>query len=362
MKRLLLLSLIIFAVKLQAKPESAQPKGYLANNRLQYHGYFYKNDVLGNEKELKEIREFANMLVFSLVDLGSITPETIRNFSDGDMENLDSGLFEGMAKRIEILESMDYVTVAEAPFWPLIRFDRFESYKKTLRFLKKRVPQIDQLDYFYFWDEPDINYIPGPEVMEKYIAEFKRVFPAVKVTTCYAIAKEKFLDAVPPSNYDLLMVDPYFLSNESRKHAAADFERFYRSRLALALEWANKWDKPFLMVGDAFGSLSDEGKQFPTPEISLWYYMVSLTQPKCSGLLWFQYGYLETAENITGVAVDSPMQGLMKVHREIGEAIFGPSSPVGVPFEIGEPAIPEIVREALGIKADETGRQPPPSK
>ena len=39
--------------------------------------------------------------------------------------------------------------------------------------------------------------------------------------------------------------------------------------------------------------------------------------------------------------------GLMKIHREIGAAIFGPSSPVGVPFEIGEPAIPEVVKEAL---------------
>jgi len=323
---------------------------YLVANRLKYHGYFYKNDNLNNIKELKEIRKFANMLVFSLVRYETVTPETVRDIMDGNVEKLDPKIFDEMAKRIELLESMDYVTVAEAPFWPLIRFDKFENYKKTLRFLKKRVPQMAKLDYFYFWDEPDINYIPGPKVMEKYIAEFKKVFPKVKVTTCYAIAKERFLDVVPPRNYDLLMIDPYFLSNESREHSAKDFEKFYRSRLALGLAWANKWNKPFLMVGDAFGSITKEGKLFPTPEISLWYYMIALTQPKCVGLIWFQYGYLKTQEGITGVELNGKFKDVMKVHREIGETIFAKPSPIGVPFEISEPQTPEIVKKALDVK------------
>ena len=324
-------------------------KNYLDVNRLKYHGYFYKNDVLKNKKELKEIRKFANMLVFSLAQYDTITTNMVTDIMNGDMDKLDPKIFDGMTKRIEILEAMDYTTVAEAPFWPLIRFDKFENYKKTLKFLKKRVPQMAKLDYFYFWDEPDINYIPGPKVMEKYIAEFKKVFPKVKVTTCYAIAKERFLDVVPPRNYDLLMIDPYFLSNKTRAHTAADFEIFYRERLALALAWVNEQDKPFLMVGDAFGSITKEGKLFPTPDISLWYYMIALTQPKCVGLLWFQYGYLKTQEKISGVTIDaSPKEGkshfpvrtnkeLMKVHREIGGKIFGKPSPIGVPFEIGEP-------------------------
>jgi len=144
------------------------------------------------------------------------------------------------------------------------------------------------------------------------------------------------------------------LMNEASEHAAADFERFYRSRLALALEWVNKWDKPFLMVGDAFGSLSGEGKGFPTPEVSLWYYMISLTQPKCTGLLWFQYGYLKTSENITGVTIEGPPQDLMKVHREIGNTIFGKPSPLGLPWAISEePPVPEIVKEAMKPGTDE---------
>jgi hypothetical protein len=325
------------------------PERYLDGNRLKYYGYFYKNDVLKNKKELKEIREFANMLVFSLIQFDTVTPEMVNQIMEGNLEKFDSKIFDDMAKRIDILESMDYVTVGEMSFYPLIRFDKFEEFKKTLRFLKKRVPQMSKLDYIYFWDEPDLNYIPGPEIIEKYIVEFKKVFPKVKVTACYAIAKERFLKTVPSKSYDLLMIDPYFSNNESRKHSAADFEKFYRSRLALGLAWANKWDKPFLMVGDSFGSTIKEGKLFPAPDISLWYYIIALTQPKCIGLIWFQYGYLETAENITGVELNGKFTDVIKVHREIGKTIFDKPSPLGVPFKIGEPAIPEVVKKALGL-------------
>ena len=102
------------------------------------------------------------------------------------------------------------------------------------------------------------------------------------------------------------------------------------------------------MVGDAFGSITGEGKLFPTPEVSLWYYIISLTQPKCKGLLWFQYGYLKTAENITGVSIDGPPQEVMDVHRDIGNTIFGKPSPLGLPIVISkDPPVPEIVNEAM---------------
>ena len=322
-------------------------KDYLGANRLKYYGYFYKNDVLGNERELKEIRKFANTLIFSLIQFDTVTPKMVNQIMEGNLEKFDSKVFDDMAKRIDILESMDYVTIGEMSFYPLIRFDKFDAFKKTLRFLKKRVPQMSDLDYIYFWDEPDINYIPGPEIIEKYIVEFKKVFPKVKVTACYAVAKKRFLKTVPSKSYDLLMIDPYFLSNESREHSAKNFEKFYRSRLALGLAWVNKWDKPFLMVGDSFGSTTERGKLFSTPEISLWYYIIALTQPKCVGLIWFQYGYLETPEKITGVELNGKFKDVMKVHHKIGKTIFGKPSPIGVPFKIGELAIPEVVKKAL---------------
>ncbi|MEN8202819.1 MAG: hypothetical protein ABFS28_09510 [Bacteroidota bacterium] len=316
--------------------------------RFKYHGYFFKNEAMADTAELQGIREFANMLVFSMVRIDSITPEMIELIMEGKMHKLDQALFNEMGRRIDLLESMDYITVAEAPFYPLIRFDRFEEYKKTLKILKKRVPQMDQLDYLYFWDEPDLNHKPGPEVMEKYITEFKKVFPSVKVTTCYAIINEESLNVVPPSNYDLLMIDPYMLMNEAREHAPADFERWYRSRLALGLEWVNKWNKPFLMVGDAFGSLSGKGgKQFPTRDVSLWYYITAMTQARCTGLLWFQYGFVQTNENIAGITLDGPPQDVLLLHREIGHTIFGSPSLLGFPMDIPEePVIPEIIKEA----------------
>jgi len=114
------------------------------------------------------------MMVFSLAQYDAITTNMVTDIMNGDMDKLDPKIFDGMAERIDLLESMDYVTVAEAPFWPLIRFDKFENYKKTLNFLKKRVPQMSKLDYFYFWDEPDINYIPCPKVMENTLLNSKK--------------------------------------------------------------------------------------------------------------------------------------------------------------------------------------------
>ncbi|MEN8155761.1 MAG: hypothetical protein ABFS10_02330 [Bacteroidota bacterium] len=352
MKKTIVFGAALLVLLAQAGAQSMEQgpvRSLIDTTRFQYHGYFFKNEAMDDTSELMRIREFANMLVFSMVRMDRITPEMVGQIMNGQMEKMDPDIFDEMGRRIELLESMDYVTVAEAPFYPLIRFDKFENYKKTLKFLKKRVPQINMLDYFYFWDEPDLNHKPGPEVMEKYITEFKKVFPSVKVTTCYAIINEESLDVVPPSNYDLLMIDPYVLMNEAREHAPADFERWYRSRLALGLEWANKWDRPFLMVGDAFGSLEGKGgKQFPTRDVSLWYYMVAMTQPKCTGLLWFQYGFVQTSENITGITLDGPPQDVLQLHREIGKAIFGPPSPLGLPMVIPEePPIPEIVNEVL---------------
>ena len=73
------------------------------------HGYFYKSDVLGQEAELKEIRTFANTLVFSVVKLDEVTPEMIRDIGSGDWDKLDPALLDGMAERINLLESMDYI-------------------------------------------------------------------------------------------------------------------------------------------------------------------------------------------------------------------------------------------------------------
>lgn len=86
---------------------------------------------------------------------------------------------------------------------------------------------------------------------------------------------------------------------------------------------------------------------FATADTSLWYYMIAMTQPKCEGLLWFQYGYLETAEKITGVTLEGEPKDVMKMRREVGETIFGTPSPVGVPWEVREPPLPEIVEKAL---------------
>lgn len=308
---------------------------FLDSAKLRYHGYFFKGEVLEKEEELKELRKFTNMMVFSMAETGQITPELIRTIAKGDLDKLDPKIFDDMSNRIILLESMDYVTVGEFLFTPMILTDRFEEFKKALQFLKKRVPEMSKLDYWYFWDEPDLNFIPSAEIMDKYIVEFKRVFPNTNVTACYAIPDKDFLITEIPENIDLLMIDPYYFTDETGEHSVTNFEKYYRSRLALALEWINKWDKPWLMVGDSFGSITDEGKKMPSTDVSSWYYMTALSQKNCSGLLWFQYGYIPTIEKITGVTLDGAngTKELIDLHREIGELIFGQPSKLGLGME-----------------------------
>ncbi len=137
----------IFLVILMVFLVQGSAQSLTDTSRFKYHGYFYKNENL-EYKELKEIREFANMLVFSMMRFDSLTTEMIRNIADGNIDKFAPSVFDEMNRRIELLESLDYVTVAEAPFYPLIRFDKFDNYKRTLRTLKERVPWIDSLDVF----------------------------------------------------------------------------------------------------------------------------------------------------------------------------------------------------------------------
>jgi hypothetical protein len=346
---LLVLAMLSFGVNTshaQEPKENSMWNAYLDTERLAHHGYFFRSDVLDHEDELRRMRAFTDTMVFFLLAHDDLTTETVQGLLAGKIESYGPAEFDKARRRITLLESMDYVTMGEAPFWPFIKFDLFDEYVLALTFLAENVPEIGNLDYVYFWDEPDINPGPGVEALEKYIDAFKETFPTVKVTTCYAIAKEKFLDVVPPRNLDLLMIDPYQLA-EPRANTPTDFEAFYRTRLALCLSWVNQWDKPFLLVGDSFGSITGSGKQFPSTEASLWYYQIALLQPRCTGLLWFQYGEIDTAENITGVTLDGPPADLMALHREIGERILGESSRLGVPFDVGPPPLPEIVQKAM---------------
>jgi len=69
--------------------EQTMPEKYLDGNRLKYYGYFYKNDVLKNKKELKKIRKFANTLVFSLIQFDEVTPKMVNQIMEGNLEKFD---------------------------------------------------------------------------------------------------------------------------------------------------------------------------------------------------------------------------------------------------------------------------------
>ncbi len=79
------------------------------STRFQYHGYFFKNEAMSDIAELKEIREFDNMLVFSMVRFNNITTEMIGHIMDGQME-----IFSRMKK--EMLH-LYYETMKEGGDW-----------------------------------------------------------------------------------------------------------------------------------------------------------------------------------------------------------------------------------------------------
>ena len=121
------------------------------------------------------------------------------------------------------------------------------------------------------------------------------------------------------------------------KHSAADFERFYQERLGLALSWVTRWDKPFFLAADVLERSTEDGKRMPSPGASLWYYLIALTQPKCIGLAWCFYGSTPlSSENLNGL-MPGKHPDITQVHREIGAAILGKPSLLGLPGEIGPP-------------------------
>lgn len=340
---------VVAPPEVQATQEPVFPYSLpqLVDQQLVHHGYFYKQDLLSQPNDLEFLREFCDTLVYSLFDLEDLTSEVIRNLVAGEFCNLPEDLLLGARERIQMASEAGFVMIGELPLYGAIRFGTETAYRNGLKQLQECLPEIRLLDYVYFWDEPDINDPPDTDTLTRYIAAFKEAFPSVKVTCCYAIGQERFLDVVPPENVDLLMIDPYFPPS-GYEHTAADFETFFRRRLALALDWVNRWRKPYFLVGDSIASIDPGGRSLPAPEAARWYYQIALTQPSCQGLLWFQYGYLKTPEAIKGVKVgEDASEPLLEEHRRIGKLILGDPSPLGLPGTIAAPPLPDFVHEAL---------------
>jgi hypothetical protein len=235
-------------------------------------------------------------------------------------------------ERIRFLKSHGYTAIVPLPMSDLIDREDLQGFREHLSFIKETLPEMSMADMVYLYDEPNFRDV-STEMLERFVAAFKAEFPEPKVWICYAIVHPKYLDVVPPSNADILGIDPYMIS-EHCEPTAEGFEKFYQAMLACNLEWVNRWEKPFILAGDSFYSRNPDSKRMPEPETTLWYYQLALTQPKCIGLIWFYYGYdaIED-ENLKGFNLTESSEKLIAVHRQIGEAILGEPSPLGLQWD-----------------------------
>lgn len=334
---------------------------YLDDRRLQYHGYFLHDDVLEHKEEITKLADYTNIIFCNAFNLKDTPGLSLAHFFLSDLTEANDAFFENASKRLRFLDSLGFTIICEYPSAYLIADGNQARFTKNLKYIKSRVPEMEQVDYFYIADEPDINPIPSVEMMECAIDIMKEVFPNAKSTACYALPEPRMLDAQIPKNLDLLMVDPYFLTGYTGNTTVDDFELFFRSRLATTLSWANRWNKPFLIIGDSFWSVKSDGKMRPTAETSKWFYQTALLQPNCIGLGWFLYGSLYTNEGLRGLSFNDPNSAeLLELHQQIGKKILHDKpSLLGVNWRVDPASIPEDGVKALVAKElEQKAKQP----
>ena len=311
---------------------------YTRPKRLEYNGYVVLDDVLEHQDEVRSMREFANMIAFVTTErsLRCKYPEA----EEDERERVMEAYLKAEGERIRFLDSLGFAIGWPLPLSNLVEGMNLDEFRRQLRVIEKHLPELHLVDLVYILDEPNFRDVPV-ETLEAFIDAFKEVFPGVKTWFCYAIVHPQFLDAVPPRNADWLGIDPYMFAG-NYANTAADFEAFYRESLACALEWVNRWEKPFLLAGDCFYSRDPNGKRPSRPETALWYYQLAMTQPKCVGLIWFYYGNTPIeSENLKGFNLSEASEELAEAHRSIGEAILREPSPLGLQRETFGPA-PEM--------------------
>jgi len=324
---------------------------YLDDDRLNIYGYFFHDDVLEHQEEVRKLAEYTNMIFCNIFNLKDIPGTSLTKFVLSDLSEAPDEFFENASRRLKFLDSLGFAIISEYPSALLMIDNDRDRFTKVLRQIKDRVPEMDMIDYFYILDEPDINPKVTVETQELAIEIMKEMFPNAKSTICYALPEPRMLDTQIPRNLDLLMVDPYFLRDYTGNVTAEDFEIFYRSRLATTLSWVNRWDKPFLIVGDAFWGLKDTGKKKPTAQTCMWFYQTALLQPNCVGIGWFLYGSLHTDEGLRGVSFDDPSsQEQLNLHKEIGKQLSASPSLLGVSWSVEPIKLPEEAVKALAEK------------
>jgi len=334
----LLLAVLSTLADSSAKKTSTESwnQNYTDDQRLDYYGYVFLGDAMEaqSKADLKQLRKYSNLI-------GYVSEETSMRgkypFTGWKNDAKIKAHLKKEGEAIRHLDSLGFTIAWPVPLAQLIDDMDLKSFRRELRRIKKYMPEMALVDWVYILDEPNFRKVPT-ETLEKFIDAFKSEFPEPKVMFFYAIVHPQFLDTVPPRNADILGIDPYMFTS-GYEHNAKDFEYYYRESLACALRWINRWDKPFILAGDCFYSRDPAAKKMPAPDVGLWNYIVAMTQPRCVGLIWFYYGNEPIeSENLKGMNFTESSEELIKMHRGIGEAIFGKPTPLGLQWDSFAPA------------------------
>ena len=213
---------------------------------------------------------------------------------------------------------------------PDFREKFFAAYRQYLQQLKEDLIAAEvynDIDVFYIADEPALhrNVYLDQAFLERYVDEFKKIFPGKKCTMAFAENWDPENNPYPgtgrhfkpPKNMDLLIMEAYFYPPHSPKNTVTSdrdsiktwiYERMPSSKL----NWAKQFDKPIIVVGDA-------RLQGNVPLKDCWItetYNILKEDPAVKGIVWFLYDkdYKEESEDgqITGAANDPRLVALIK--------------------------------------------------
>lgn len=197
---------------------------------------------------------------------------------------------------------------------PEYREKFFRAYIQYMQDLKEEfltAGVYDHVDIFYLADEPALhrNVYLDQGFLDRYVAEFKQVFPDKLGAITFAQAWESTRVAGPhydpPAQLDLVILDPYFFAVElglaevsCDRDAIRDW--LYQGNPVSSIDWAKQFGKPILVAGDAQLKDGQSPKDCYLTEM----YVLLQEDPDIAGLIWFIYdkeyeegGYIRGGSN-----------------------------------------------------------------
>ncbi|MBI5296256.1 MAG: hypothetical protein HY869_12345 [Chloroflexi bacterium] len=182
---------------------------------------------------------------------------------------------------------------------PEYRNKFFQAYRQYMQGLKDELLTAgvyNQVDIFYLADEPAMhrNIYLDQDFLDRYVAEFKQVFPDKLGAITFAQAWEPTTAAGshydPPAQLDLVILDPYFFAVElGLDEVSCDRDEIrewlYQGNSVSSIGWAKQFGKPILVAGDAQLKDGQPPKDCYLTEM----YALLQEDPDIAGLLWFIY-------------------------------------------------------------------------